>query len=297
MGSRGSSSIFLLFASRRLTFGTTQALRVSPAQSFQAFSFSLASASTSAEALAAAAASHNEFPDAVFCCAGASKPMFLMEMSEAELGGGMRDGYWVQAWTAWVSRHHLSLLLLCLQSHSGSCKGDGKTRTQGENYTRFFDPWTHVICGIFFVLSCQACFTRYACLCPRVVDVMLIYPGTVALAECLRSEGLLYGITTHIFFPPTMYTPGFDEENKTKPAITRKIESTDEGLTAEQAAQGLFKGVENGEFHITADLITSLFKASTRGSSPRGNALFEIVLDIAAWVCLHSRLTRLSVGG
>ena len=121
------------------------------------------------------------------------------------------------------------------------------------------------------------------------------YPWTVALAECLRSEGLLYGITTHIFFPPTMYTPGFDEENKTKPAITRKIESTDEGLTAEQAAQGLFKGVENGDFHITADLITNLFKASTRGSSPRGNVLFETVLDIAAWVGPLSRLARSSV--
>lgn len=110
------------------------------------------------------------------------------------------------------------------------------------------------------------------------------YSWTVGLAECLRSEGLLYGITTHIFFPPTMYTPGFDEENKTKPAITRQIESVDEGLTAEQAAQGLFKGVENGEFHITADLITSLFKASTRGSSPRGNALFDTVLDFVALV-------------
>lgn len=118
------------------------------------------------------------------------------------------------------------------------------------------------------------------------------YPWTVALAESLRSEGLLYGITTHIFFPPTMYTPGFDEENKTKPAITRKIESTDEGLTAEQAAQGLFNGVENGEFHITADLITSLFKASTRGSAPRGNALFDTVLDVIALVGTLSYLVR-----
>ena len=81
-----------------------------------------------------------------------------------------------------------------------------------------------------------------------------------------------------------MYTPGFDEENKTKPAITRKIESTGEGLTVYQAAQGLFKGVENGEFHITADLITGIFRASTRGSAPRGNVLLETALDIVAWV-------------
>lgn len=87
-----------------------------------------------------------------------------------------------------------------------------------------------------------------------------------------------------------MYTPGYDEENKTKPAITRKIESTDEGLTAEQAAQGLFNGVENGEFHITADLITNLFKSSTRGCAPRGNAFLDTVLDFVALVGYHSWL-------
>ncbi|KAI6158441.1 hypothetical protein EDD17DRAFT_1488682, partial [Pisolithus thermaeus] len=44
---------------------------------------------------------------------------------------------------------------------------------------------------------------------------------------------LLYGINDHIFFPPTMHTPGFNEENKTKPGITCEVESTDEGLTTE----------------------------------------------------------------
>ena len=65
----------------------------------------------------------------------------------------------------------------------------------------------------------------------------------VGLADSLHSELMLYGIDIHIFFPPTMYTPGFEEESKTKPAITRTIESTDEGLTAEQAAARLFAGM------------------------------------------------------
>ena len=34
--------------------------------------------------------------------------MFLVDMGETELEGGMRDGYWVQAWTAWVSQRYLS---------------------------------------------------------------------------------------------------------------------------------------------------------------------------------------------
>jgi len=53
---------------------------------------------------------------------------------------------------------------------------------------------------------------------------------------------LLYGIDVHIFFPPTMYTPGYEEENKLKPKITLKIEETDDGLTPDLAALRLFKG-------------------------------------------------------
>jgi len=53
---------------------------------------------------------------------------------------------------------------------------------------------------------------------------------------------LLYGIGVHIFFPPTMYTPGYEEENKSKPKITLKIEETDDGLTPDLAALALLKG-------------------------------------------------------
>lgn len=53
---------------------------------------------------------------------------------------------------------------------------------------------------------------------------------------------LLYGIDIHIFFPPTMFTPGYEEENKTKPKITLKIEESDGGLTPDQAALALFQG-------------------------------------------------------
>jgi len=62
------------------------------------------------------------------------------------------------------------------------------------------------------------------------------------LADTLHSELLLYNIDVHIYFPATMYTPGYDEENKTKPEIVRKIESADEGVTPDQAAQALYKG-------------------------------------------------------
>lgn len=63
------------------------------------------------------------------------------------------------------------------------------------------------------------------------------------LAECLRSEFQLYDIDIHAYFPGTILSPGFEEENKTKPELTKKLEGGDsEGQTPEQCARGLLKG-------------------------------------------------------
>ncbi|KAG1796334.1 uncharacterized protein HD556DRAFT_1234542 [Suillus plorans] len=225
-----------------------EANRQSPDQVFKAFSFSLDTAEESAAALQAASDAHSgQVPDAVFACAGAAKPMYLLEMQPEDLSSGMTNGYWIQAWTAFAAakqmvRENKKGKIVLVSSTLGYMSLIGYSS---------YSPAKHALRG---------------------------------LADSLHSELMLYGIDTHIFFPPTMYTPGFEEENKTKPAITRTIESADEGLTAEQAATGLLSGVEKGHAHITADLITSLFRASTRGCAPRSNAALDFVLDLVAFV-------------
>jgi 3-dehydrosphinganine reductase len=223
-----------------------EANRQSPDQVFKAFSFSLDTAEESAAALQAASDAHGgQVPDAVFACAGAAKPMYLIEMQPEDLSRGMANGYWIQAWTAFAAakqmvRENKKGKIVLVSSTLGYMSFIGYSS---------YSPAKYALRG---------------------------------LADSLHSELMLYGIDTHIFFPPTMYTPGFEEENKTKPAITRAIESTDEGLTADQAAAGLLAGVEKGHAHITADLITSLFRASTRGCAPRSNAALDFVLDLVA---------------
>ncbi|KAG2104719.1 uncharacterized protein F5147DRAFT_703680 [Suillus discolor] len=225
-----------------------EANRQSPDQVFKAFSFSLDTAKESAAALQAASDAHGgKVPDAVFACAGAAKPMYLLEMQPEDLSSGMTNGYWIQAWSAFAAakqmvRENKKGKIVLVSSTLGYMSLIGYSS---------YSPAKHALRG---------------------------------LADSLHSELMLYGIDTHIFFPPTMYTPGFEEENKTKPAITRTIESADEGLTAEQAAAGLLSGVEKGHAHITADLITSLFRASTRGCAPRSNAALDFVLDLVALV-------------
>jgi 3-dehydrosphinganine reductase len=52
----------------------------------------------------------------------------------------------------------------------------------------------------------------------------------------------LYGVDVHILFPGTIYSPGYIEENKTKPKITLKIEESDDGMQPEAVAKALLHG-------------------------------------------------------
>lgn len=95
---------------------------------------------------------------------------------------------------------------------------------------------------------------------------------------------MLYNIGVQIYFPPTMFTRGLDEENQTKPDILKQIESTEEGTTPERGALALLRGAENGEAHITGELLASLFRASTRGTTHRANWFLDALLNFVAYV-------------
>jgi 3-dehydrosphinganine reductase len=64
----------------------------------------------------------------------------------------------------------------------------------------------------------------------------------------LQQELLPHDIRVHIMFPSTILSPGFEEEQKRKPAITKKIEEADTPQTPEQIAEALLKGL-NFEFN------------------------------------------------
>lgn len=225
-----------------------EAERQSPNQKFHAYSFALDTATASTAALEAVCQSYNgEAPDATFTCAGAARPGFFVESTEEDLTKGMTNGYWIQAWTAWaVSKR------MVRQKKKGKITFVSSTL----GYMSFvgyssYSPAKHALRG---------------------------------LADTLHSEMLLYGIDVHIFFPPTMYTPGYEEENKSKPKITLKIEESDDGLTPDQAAMVLIKGVQSGHAHITGDFLTGLFRASTRGAAPKNSWIIDGVYDMIAYI-------------
>ncbi|EIM82429.1 oxidoreductase [Stereum hirsutum FP-91666 SS1] len=224
--------------------------RVSPDQIFQSFSHSLLDPSEASTALEDVVAKHSGLaPDAVFLCAGTSNPRYFLEYTPSDLSSGMDQSYWVQTYTA-----HAVTKLMVSQNRTGH---------------------------ITFVSSTLGLMT--------IPGYSSYAPGKHALrglADMLRQEFLLYGIDVHIFFPPTMFTKGYEEENKLKPKLTLKIEEGDDGLTAEQAADILFKGVQKGNFQITGNFITDLFRASSRQAAPRNNWILDGLYDFVAYIAV-----------
>ncbi|KAF7304349.1 Protein kinase domain-containing protein [Mycena chlorophos] len=201
--------------------------RQNPDQKLLAYSFSLFDCAASEAALDAASAAHDgRCPDVIFMCAGGSAPAFWVEQDEASLRKLMDMSYWVQAWTALAA----------------------SKRMVRENIPGKL-VFTSSILAYFSFIG----YSNYS-------------PGKHALrglAETLRSEMQLYNISVHLCTPPTIYSPGYIEENKTKPKITLKIEETDTGLQPEQVASALLRGIEKDEFHIAVDLLGNIFRAST----------------------------------
>lgn len=80
------------------------------------------------------------------------------------------------------------------------------------------------------------------------------------LADTLREECLLYDIDIHCTFPATIFTPGLEVEEKTKPALTREFEGAAGAESAETVARRIIKKLERGDKHITYGFVGSMLK-------------------------------------
>ncbi|KAK0200555.1 oxidoreductase [Desarmillaria ectypa] len=232
----------------RAALAEMEKVRKLPSQVLKWYSYDLMEYKSAEVALEAASKGHDgRCPDALFLCAGTSVPGFFVEEDEGSMKGGMDSVYWVQAWSALA----------------------GAKRMVRDNKAGKI-----VLVSSFLGFMSMIGYSSYA-------------PAKHALrglAETLRSEMLLYGISVHIFFPGTIHSPGYEVENKCKPKITLKIEETDGGQTPEKAAEGLLKGIQRGHFHISADLLGNIFRSSTRGVTPRNHVFLDEIYSFIGWV-------------
>ncbi len=98
------------------------------------------------------------------------------------------------------------------------------------------------------------------------------------LAECLQSELRPCGVAVHVYYAPTMKTPGLATENLVKPAVTHELESLGDAVEASEAATMLLAGMDGDRFEITGDAGAELLAMGSLGS-PYGNLPLRVLLS------------------
>jgi len=74
--------------------------------------------------------------------------------------------------------------------------------------------------------------------------------AVVGLSETVRNELKPYGINVSILYPPSMDTPGFEIENKTKPEECRIMEAKGGLETPEDVAEVFIHSILRNKFNI-----------------------------------------------
>jgi 3-dehydrosphinganine reductase len=70
------------------------------------------------------------------------------------------------------------------------------------------------------------------------------------LAEALRSELVPEGVAVSVVYPPDTDTPGYREEVRLRPEVTRRLAATGGLMTADAVAAAILRGIARGRFVV-----------------------------------------------
>lgn len=104
----------------------------------------------------------------------------------------------------------------------------------------------------------------------------------VGLAEALHMELKPFDIGVTISFPPDTDTPGFEEENKTKPSLTAKISETGKVYSPDEVAQAIVSDVRAKKFYSTVGLENHLVLMSMNTFMPSSSILRSSIEALVA---------------
>lgn len=130
---------------------------------------------------------------------------------------------------------------------------------------------------------------RHITLCSSVVAFLgFIGYGSYAplkqavrgLADILRQECIPHNVKVECVFPGNIDTEGFENEEKTKPAITKKIEGPSDVMDPDQCARLILGRLDAGQQMVHTDTIGWVLNAIMLGSSPRTHGVFLTLLAV-----------------
>ena len=207
-------------------------------------------------------------PDIVFCCAGSCHPTLFIETPVEKLRQQMDSNYFSAAYIA-----HATLSLWLRPSSNPTSTSEVAAKESKSREPRHL-IFTSSVCGLFNV-------TGYSPYSPSKTALR-------SLSDSLSMEMQLYAsadfppVRIHTIFPGTIFTESYIEENKIKPAITKKLEEDDGGQTPDQVAEKSIQALEKGEELIATAWLGRALMCGVLGGSTRNG--WPIIDTALSWV-------------
>ncbi|KAI1412945.1 NAD(P)-binding protein [Hypoxylon sp. FL1857] len=252
MAKKGANVILVSRTASKLKTVLGECLAVARNPQWQRFHYLTADVSQpdyAAPLLAQAVAWNNNQPlDIVWCVAGTSAPDFWIEAPLSQTRSQMDINFWGSAEMA-----HAVLRLWCAP--------DAPVVPEPKHLI-----FTSSVLAFFPVLG-------YGPYTPAKSALR-------GLADTLVQELEMYPqkVKVHVIYPASIGSPGFERENRTKPAVTKMIEEGDPVQTPDAVAAAAIKKLEAGQYFITVALLGHIFRWSVLGGSPRNNWFIDTIM-------------------
>ncbi|KAG5418379.1 TSC10 [Candida metapsilosis] len=193
---------------------------------------------------------HGFDPTIVFCCAGSSVPKLFNDLTPRDLDAGIDINYRTALNVVHSGFKHLLKL--------------------NENVPPHEWPVRHVI--IFSSVVSFFPFVGYAQYAPMKAALE-------SLSVILRQELKPYNYRVSCVFPGNFQSEGFDEEQKTKPQLTKLIEGPSVPIRSDVCADMVFDQLSKGYDTITTDFVGWILGCSTLGILPRQWGIFQVFVS------------------
>ena len=276
LASRGANVVIIAQDLRKLEAAVNEikSSAQSPNQRFLHLSFDLRDPSSAPTILSTVTKWNNGSPPPIiFCCAGHCIPGFFASSSIDTLRAQMDTIYWSAAYMAHAALNVWLQPLAAIESKQTSTDSTADT-------TRHIIFTSSTLA--FFPVAGYAPYSPAKAAMKSLTDTLnqelAIYNGARSTTSSPSSTSAPSAvpqadIQIHTIYPMGILTPGYENENKLKPALTIMLEKDDKPQTPDEVARIAVERLERGEQHITTMFLGHLLRGVGMGASVRSGVM------------------------
>ncbi|RLV89564.1 3-ketodihydrosphingosine reductase TSC10 [Spathaspora sp. JA1] len=195
-------------------------------------------------------------PDIIFTCAGSSIPKLFNDLTKQDIESGITTNY-----NTAINTIHTGFKQLL---------------ANGQVKPRHIILFSSVVSFYPFIG-----YSQYAPMKSAIESLSIV----------LRQELLPYNYRISCVFPGNFQSEGYEQEQKTKPEITKRIEGSSTAIPGDECAELIIDQLSKGYDTVTTDFIGWLLGCSVLGVLPRQWGFFQIIVGflfsifspIASW--------------